>query len=197
MFTGIITNLGEITEYKKIDDELELVISSDIDKGKLYIGQSIACDGICLTVTKLQEAKFTVFLSNETLQQTIVGNWQKGRILNLELAARLDSYLDGHLVSGHVENRAKIIEIKKLDNCYQIELEISEQSLPYVIHKGSVTINGVALTINELKAKTIMLNIIPHSWEVTNFKHLERGDEVNFEPDMIAKYVERLMEFKK
>ena len=156
-------------------------------------GDSIACNGACLTVTEVHKDGFSTVLSDETLRCT-APRWNVGDTLHLEQAARLGDRLDGHLVSGHVDGLARITAITPAAESHTVELEAPPHLAKMIASKGSVTLDGVSLTVNTISGQRFTVNIIPHTWAVTSFSHRAIGDTINFEIDLIARYVARLME---
>ena len=191
MFTGIIEYLGEIIEMHNIGNELEITIKTNISE-EIKLGQSIACNGTCLTVTKLEKNNISFFISAETIAKTTIANWYLGQIINLELAMQAHARFDGHMVSGHIDARAIVQDISKKNDSHIVIIEIPSAYIEYIIDKGSIAIDGISLTINEIKHNMIYLNIIPHSWNNTNMQYLQAKDEVNIEIDLIAKYIKKL-----
>lgn len=193
MFTGIVSHFGRIENITDKGKEKEIVISVKTEDRVLEIGQSVACDGICLTITKIDKQRLSFFVSHETLNKTIVRNWQSGDIVNIEFAMSFKDLFNGHIVTGHVDTIAKVKKITDLSDSRIVEFEL-DNHLEYLISKGSVTINGVSLTINEILDNSFEVNVIPHTWDNTNISNLEVGDEVNIEVDMIAKYMKKYHE---
>jgi len=191
MFTGIIENLGIITDIIEKGTEKEIIIAANIDE-TLKIGQSIACNGACLTITNINKKELSFFISAETIAKTTISNWSIGKEINLELAMSANSRFDGHMVSGHIDDVAKIDSIKSLNDSYIVKVLIGDNYVDYLIDKGSITIDGISLTINKIENNIIYLNIIPHTWLNTNMRELEDGDDVNIEIDLIAKYIKKL-----
>lgn len=191
MFTGIIENLGIITNIIEKGTEKEIIIAANIDE-TLKIGQSIACNGACLTITNINKKELSFFISAETIAKTTISNWSIGKEINLELAMSANSRFDGHMVSGHIDDVAKVDSIKSLNDSYIVKVLISDNYADYLIDKGSITIDGISLTINKIENNIIYLNIIPHTWLNTNMKELVDGDDVNIEIDLIAKYIKKL-----
>jgi len=194
MFTGIITNFGivESLTFNKKNDLLLKISTAKISKRKLEIGCSIACNGICLTLIKKEiTAKKNIFsfqASEETCAKTNLKNWQIGQLINLEFSMRLGDEFGGHMVLGHVDGTAKIKAIKPVKNSHQITFEAEKKLMKFITKKGSVTLNGVSLTVNEVTKNLFSVNIIPHTFENTDFQNLKVGDLVNLEIDTIARY---------
>jgi len=199
MFTGIITNLG-IVETLKTNSKKDLLLTvatGKILKRKLEIGCSIACNGICLTLISKKKLGtkniFSFQASNETLQKTTLKNWQVGDLINLEFALRMGDELGGHLVAGHVDGCAKISGIEAVKESHKFTFTPQKDLMKFVAPKGSITINGTSLTINEVTKDSFSVNLIPHTIENTSFKNIKAGDLVNIEVDLLARYLERML----
>ncbi|MBQ7764860.1 riboflavin synthase [bacterium] len=193
MFTGIIEELGVIKSVNKKTNQGQLVIECLKVLDGAHLGDSIAVNGVCLTVVEILSNGFVADVSPETFKVTALGNLKSGDIVNLERAMKADGRFGGHLVSGHIDGRGKFIKSVRTGEFYELSFELSSQLLKYVITKGSIAINGVSLTIAGVNDKTINLAIIPHTYEKTNLQNLKNGDFVNIEVDMIAKYVEKFV----
>ncbi len=193
MFTGIIRHQGIVQNIRKLATSYQLYIKSD-SLNNVLIGDSIAIDGVCLTVTSIKSDVYSFDLSFETLKKTAFAKYKTGQSVNLEKALTLNSPLDGHIVQGHVDEVGKVKNIIKKDQAWEINIEVSVKSEPYLIPTGSISVNGVSLTITNSNRNIFTLVIIPHSFKETNLSVLKRGDIVNVEYDFIAKY---LFHFKK
>ena len=193
MFTGIVEEIGTIKSFIKQSNGADLVIEAKKVLEDTKLGDSICVNGVCQTVTELGTDFFAVKLSDETLNITTFSNIKTGDKVNLERALTLNTRLGGHLVSGHVENIAKLVEIKKLTDFYNMKFLFDENLLKYVIYKGSITINGISLTVSNISSNIIEVALIPHTFENTTMKYLKQGDSVNIETDIIAKYVENML----
>lgn len=191
MFTGIITHKGKVTS----NTNNELVISSPIAT-KLQKGDSISVDGICLTVIESDKNNFSVDFIPETADKTTIGDLESGDSLNLELPATPSSWLSGHIVQGHIDTTAELKEIVAHGNQKTFVFELRGDLSKYMVSKGSITINGVSLTLINVAGTEFSVGIIPHTHKTTSFKELNVGDSVNIEVDVLAKYVEKLMEGK-
>jgi len=189
MFTGVIHHIGTIIEAKQQGD-LTLSIAHDF-AAALSIGESIACNGACLTVVACEENNFTTQLSSETLTCT-AARWGVGEKLHLERAMRLGDALDGHLVTGHVDGLAKIISVAPESGSHILSLEAPYDLAKFIAAKGSVTLDGISLTVNKVEGAQFWVNIIPHTWNMTTLGTRKMGDQVNIEVDLIARYVARL-----
>ncbi len=188
MFTGVIHHLGTIKDTH-IQGDLRLRIVCDLNS--FTLGESIACNGACLTVVEFGDGWFDVQLSNETIACTAL-RWDKGDELHLERAMRLGDALDGHLVTGHVDGLAAIINIQPNNESHILTLEAPASLAKFIAAKGSVTLDGVSLTVNTVEGNFFTVNIIPHTWAVTNFSKRKAFDTLNLEIDLIARYVARL-----
>ncbi len=194
MFTGIVTDVGEILAVDPLEVGRRLTISTSFDTAGIALGASIACNGACLTVVEKGEGQFAVDVSGETLAKTTVGEWTAGRRINLERALRAEDELGGHLVLGHVDGLARVALLTREGENHRIEIEVPDELKKYVASKGSVTLDGVSLTVNEVRDRLFGVNIIAHTWENTSLAGLKAGAMVNLEIDVIARYVARLLE---
>ncbi|MBN1524033.1 MAG: riboflavin synthase [Spirochaetales bacterium] len=193
MFTGIIEETGIISSIQKTSDTWILEIEAKKVLENTHIGDSIAVSGICLTVTTLFENRFTVDVSNETTNRSILRNASAGMKINLERALTLSSRLGGHLVSGHVDTTGTITKVEKHDASTVIFFRIPQQYLKYIVDKGSVCIDGISLTAVEPREDVFSVWVIPHTLSHTTLLSKKAGDTVNIECDMIAKYTEKLI----
>ena len=191
MFTGIIESLGAIKEIKNEKGNLHITVDSSLTN-ELKIDQSIAHNGICLTVIDIKDNLYTVTAIGETIQKTTIGSWQKGDIVNLERAMKLGDRLDGHIVQGHVDQTGKCIEIKETNGSWVFTFEYDSNLNNITIEKGSITINGVSLTVVNSMKNQFSVAIIPYTYDHTNFKTFTIGTKINLEFDVIGKYVTRL-----
>lgn len=208
MFTGIITDIGTIISIENNGD-LRAVIQTHYDMSGVAIGASISCSGVCLTVvekeiqvqsekeeTLLATNSFTVEISAETISRTNISQWEEGSEINLERALRMGDELGGHLVSGHVDGVAVVESIKKIDDSHCIVFIAPEKLAMFIAEKGSITLDGISLTVNEVDRNSFKVNIIPHTWENTTISNLLVGSKVNLEIDMLARYIARMQEYK-
>lgn len=194
MFTGIIQSIGRIHDYEARGADARMVITGGgLDFSDVAIGDSIAVNGVCLTAVALAADRFTVDVSAETLRCTEC--FVPGAEVNLEKALRLVDRLGGHLVSGHVDGVGTVHHCAPVGESHVLEIDAPGELARYVIRKGSITVNGVSLTVNAVEGARFALNLIPHTLEMTTLKHLKAGSRVNLEVDMIARYVERLAQF--
>jgi len=193
MFTGIITDVGTVKSVTKTADT-DYVIRTSYPVGEIDIGASIACDGACLTVVERADDWFKVSVSEETLSKTTLGRWVAGTKVNLERALKLGDELGGHMVLGHVDGLAKLISVTPENGSHRLVLEVPDDLAKFIAAKGSVCLDGVSLTVNEVSDRRFGVNIIPHTWEVTGLGDRKPGDDVNVEIDVLARYVQRLHE---
>ena len=197
MFTGIVSRVGKIENISHPNDwELSISIikssqsDNPFDLDKLIIGASIACSGICLTLKKITDNLLFFDVSDETASKTNFLNWKVGTIINLEKSLKVGDELGGHFVYGHVDTISKIKSIEKINGSYKITFIMQEEFMKYFSPKGSVSIDGVSLTVNEVFNKTFTVNIIPHTWAYTSFFNFKIGTVVNIEIDILARYLE-------
>ena len=197
MFSGIIADAGLITRAEDREGGLRLSVATEaLGMDDVQIGDSIAVNGVCLTVVKKDGAIFTVDVSRETLNCT-VGLERQGNHVNLEKAMRLSDRLGGHLVSGHVDGVGEVIAFNDIGESWQLVVRAPQKLAKYIAIKGSITINGVSLTVNHVTGPEFDVNLIPHTLEVTTLSELKAGSKVNLEIDLIARYVERMMQAEK
>jgi riboflavin synthase len=192
MFTGIIEELGEVIELNKDRDNLNITVRSELSK-ELKIDQSLAHNGVCLTVFELGEGTHTITAIKETLDKSNIGDLSIGSKINLERAMQLGSRLDGHIVQGHVDQIAVCTEIKVEEGSWIYTFTYEDTYNNLTIEKGSITVNGVSLTVVNSKPEHFSVAIIPYTFEHTNFHQIKIGDTVNLEFDVIGKYVARLL----
>lgn len=202
MFTGIVSGIGTITSAEKRGD-LRLVITCGYDMNSVALGASIACSGVCLTVVdkgtdKAGKGWFAVDASGETVSRTAPGMWEENKSLNLERALKLGDELGGHIVTGHVDGVGTVSGITEDGDSRRVAFTVNADLAPFIAAKGSVTIDGVSLTVNEVKddgsEAHFTINLIPHTWEVTTLGALTLGQPVNIEIDVLARYLGRLKE---
>jgi riboflavin synthase len=191
MFTGLITDIGEVRQVARNGDA-HFVIGTAYDLSSVDIGASIACSGACLTVVEKGADWFAVDVSAETLACTTLGDWTEGRRVNLEQSLRLGAELGGHLVQGHVDGVAPVSARRPDGDSLRFEFEAPAELARYIARKGSVALDGVSLTVNEVEGRRFGVNIIPHTAERTTFGATQVGDQVNLEVDLLARYVARL-----
>jgi len=194
MFTGIIQSVGTVVTREPTGDDFRFVIATDFgDMSDVALGDSIAMNGVCLTVTQIEGENIAADVSVETMSKTDVGNWQKGTRLNLEKSLTLQDKLGGHMVSGHVDALATCTRIEASGRSWIYDFEIPQELDKYFVNKGSVGLNGVSLTVNTIENNILSVNLIPHTLEHTNLGDLSVGDQVNIEIDTIARYVEKMI----
>lgn len=196
MFTGIIEELGEITALNQKDENLNITVKTNMTP-ELKIDQSIAHNGVCLTVVDIEGETYTVTAIKETLQKTNLGHLEVGDKVNLERGMKLGARLDGHIVQGHVDQTAVCTKVSENKGSWQFTFEYDPSLQNITIEKGSITINGVSLTVVNSKKNQFSVAIIPYTFENTTFKNLKEGMTVNLEFDVIGKYVKRLTEINK
>lgn len=197
MFTGIITDIGTVQDKEERGDT-RFVISTAFAHDSIDMGASIACSGVCLTVVdKGQDDSygdwFAVDVSAESLSRTTLGNWHEGTEVNLERALRMGDELGGHLVSGHVDGIGTIASKSREGDSIRLSITAPDSLMPFMAEKGSVTVDGVSLTVNSVGENSLNLNIIPHTLYATTLSNLDEGDTVNLEIDLLARYVQRLL----
>ena len=192
MFTGIITDVGRVRRLRR-GELLKLTIATAFDTAAITIGASIACSGACLTVVAVEPGAFAVQASAETLTCTTLGDWVEGTPVNLEKSLRLGDELGGHLVLGHVDGTARIVERRPEAESVRFAFEAPEELAPFIAPKGSVALDGVSLTVNEVARNRFGVNIIPHTLACTNLGSLQAGQRMNLEVDLMARYVARLL----
>jgi riboflavin synthase len=192
MFTGIVTDLGQVKRLRR-GEILELTIATAFDTASIAIGASIACSGACLSVVAVEPGAFSAQVSAETLACTTIGGWREGTQVNLERALRLGDELGGHLVSGHVDGTARIVERRPEALSVRFGFEAPADLMPLIAAKGSVALDGVSLTINEVSDVRFGVNIVPHTLASTNFGDARPGQSMNLEVDLIARHVARLL----
>ena len=198
MFTGIISDIGEVLEMEQQGD-LRARIGTAYDVSRIDLGASIACDGVCLTVIATGTSPrnwFDVQVSGETLSKTTVGGWTEGRRLNLERALRVGDELGGHIVSGHVDGLAQVIRVMAEGDSLRVTLRAPMALAGFIAPKGSVALNGTSLTVNEVDGTDFGINLIPHTQKVTTWGDVAEGHAVNIEVDTMARYVARLRDWQ-
>jgi len=194
MFTGIITDIGRVRKVDQTDRDRRYEIETAWDTSTIDLGASISHAGCCLTVTEKGPGWFAVEVSGETLSKTTLGDWAAGDRVNLERASRLGDELGGHIVSGHVDGVGRILSVTPEGGSHRIEAEAPSPLHRCIAAKGSITLDGVSLTVNAVAERTFTLNIIPHTWDNTTLGRLKAGDPVNLEIDMLARYLARWQE---
>ena len=201
MFTGIVTDVGEVRSVKPRADNLHrITIACDFPRAGLIDGASIACAGVCMTVVGAGEEDgrtwFAVDAADETLRVTTVGHWRHGARVNLERSLKLGDELGGHMVAGHVDGIATVVAREDMTDMARIVLRVSAKLARFIAPKGSIAVDGVSLTVNAVEGDTFSVLIIPHTLQVTTFGALRKDDDVNLEIDTVARYAARLMQTK-
>ena len=196
MFTGIIQTIGTVEKIDKDRGDPRFFIKSDLNLSNIAIGASICHAGCCLTVVEKDGDVFATDVSAETLSKTTLGQWTEGIKINLEPSLKVGDELGGHIVSGHVDGVARIISITPEGNSYRLVVESPQDLAKFIASKGSVALDGISLTVNEVNDNQFGINIIPHTWDVTTLGQRLVGDALNIEIDLMARYAARLMEYK-
>ncbi len=193
MFTGIIEAVGIIEEIQENGSNIDFTLSCPFTD-ELKIDQSLAHNGCCLTVVNTEGSRYTVTAIQETLEKTNLGKWETGTVVNLERCMKMDGRLDGHIVQGHVDKTGEVLSIENKDGSYYITIAYNDDSGSFVtVPQGSITVNGISLTVANSEEHQFSVAIIPYTWEFTNMKHLKSGDKVNLEFDIIGKYIAKLI----
>lgn len=193
MFTGIIEELGKIAALEKHSDGAKIKIAARVVTEGTNEGDSIAVNGVCLTALNIKSDGFTADVSRETLDKSTLSRLQAGAHVNLERAVTPNTRLGGHIVQGHVDARGKFVSASQNGDFWTVRIAFPKEIGQYLVYKGSIAVEGISLTIAELKDDYFEIAIIPKTWELTNLSTLKSGDEVNLEADVIAKYVERIL----
>ena len=194
MFTGIVQAFGRIRSMEPRGGDLRLVVETvGLDLAGVAVGDSLSVSGACLTAVALEPGAFAADVSRETLDRTILGQLRQGSPVNLERALRAGDALGGHYVTGHVDGLARVVDLREDARSWRVRFEVPTELARYLAPKGSATVDGVSLTVNEVEGRVFGVNLIPHTLEVTTLGSLAPGRLVNLEVDIIARYVERLM----
>lgn len=193
MFTGIVQDIGAVRSIDKNGD-WRLVIGTGMDLSRTPPGASICCSGCCLTLIEKGEDWFAVDVSAETLSKTTIGEWQTGSKVNLEPSLHLGDELGGHFVFGHVDGLAALQSVEQEGDSHRLKISMSQELAQFIAPKGSVSLDGVSLTVNEVEDRVFGVNIVPHTWAHTTLGQKQPGDKLNIEIDMLARYVARQME---
>jgi riboflavin synthase len=194
MFTGIITDIGIAKEIQKTANTIRLTVETKYDVPKIAMGASISCNGCCLTVVEKNKNLVSFDISPESLEKTNYKNLKVGDKINLEQALKIGEELGGHIVTGHIDCIIEVAAIDVLEGNWRIKFKVPSQFKQYIVTKGSGTINGVSLTINNVENDIFEVNIIPHTLQQTNLSSLKVGSFANFEIDMLARYLEKLIQ---
>lgn len=197
MFTGLIQTIGTIAAIEKAEgDDTRFWIESDLDLTREAIGASIACSGACMTLIEKKATQFCISVSNESLSKTTLESWQTGAKINLESSLRAGDPLGGHFVTGHVDGLATVLDIQEEQGSHMLKIALPPEFIGFVAPKGSITLDGVSLTVNELGQDFFTINLIPHTWQHTIFHLCQKGTLLNFEVDLIARYLVRQMQIR-
>ena len=196
MFTGLIEEIGEIKSIEKGAKSGKITIKAEKVLHGVKLGDSISTNGVCLTVTEFNKGSFSVDVMAETIRNSNLGKLKPGSHVNLERALRLGDRLGGHIVSGHIDGTGTIVELLKEENATWVSVETTRNILKYIVHKGSITIDGISLTVAYVDEKIFKVSIIPHTKGETTLVLKKIGDEVNLENDMMAKYVEKILKYE-
>lgn len=195
MFTGIIEELGTVISLKRGSKSAILTLKGNKIFEDLKLGDSVAVNGVCLTATHISGDIFQADVMNETFHRSSLGELKKGDVVNLERAMAANGRFGGHIVAGHVDDVGKLVDIRQDDNAVWFTIKASKKILKYCIEKGSITLDGISLTIAKLTDDTLSVSMIPHTIKNTNFGYKKTGDLVNLENDMVGKYIDKLMHF--
>ena len=193
MFTGIIESLGTVESVQNVGGDVRLRIGTDLDMSDVHLGDSIATNGICLTVIDWGEHWYAADVSRESLNRTTLAHWKVGQRVNVEKAMLPTTRFGGHIVSGHVDAVGEITVVREDARSLYFEVTAPAEIARYLAEKGSITVDGISLTINHLRGRILSLNLIPHTAERTNIGTWKVGRQVNLEVDVLARYIERLM----
>ncbi|MDX9999052.1 MAG: riboflavin synthase [Phenylobacterium sp.] len=194
MFTGIVTDVGRVRSIRETNRDVRMEIETNYDLASIEMGASVAHAGCCLTVVEKGEGWFAVEVSGETRAMTTLGDWKEGQKVNLERPARVGDELGGHIVSGHVDGVGEVVSITPEGGSHRIRIRAPRPLHRFIAPKGSITVDGVSLTVNEVEDDVFGVNVIPHTWDVTTIGLLSPGSKVNLEIDMLARYLARWRE---
>ena len=194
MFTGIITDVGRVRSVEETNRDRRFEVETKFDLTTVDIGASISHAGCCLTVVEKGDGWFAVEVSGETLSKTTLDAWSEGAPVNLERAAKVGDELGGHIVSGHVDGVGEVISVAEEGGSHRVQIRVPRPLHRYIAPKGSITVEGVSLTVNEVEDDVFGVNLIPHTWEITTLGRLAAGARVNLEIDMLARYLARWRE---
>jgi len=196
MFTGIIEDIGKVESVKSGVEAANLRIESEVIASDLKLGDSVSVNGVCLTVTEFNKSGFTVDAVPETMRRSNLGTLRAGSMVNLERALRVGDRMGGHMMSGHVDSKGVVQSVDQDENAWWFTISLGNEFIRYLIPKGSVGIDGISLTVVDVHEDRFTVSVIPHTWKETTLAHLKKGDEVNIECDMTAKYIERFLAFR-
>jgi riboflavin synthase len=194
MFTGIVTDVGRVKSVRETNRDRRFEIQTGFDLATLDIGASVSHAGCCLTVVEKGPDWFAVEVSGETLAMSTLDDWKQGRRVNLERAARVGDELGGHIVSGHVDGIGEVLSVESEGGSHRVRIKVPQPLHRFIAPKGSITVEGVSLTVNEVEDDVFGVNLIPHTWDVTTLGELKAGSRVNLEIDMLARYLARWRE---
>ena len=194
MFTGIVTDVGRLRAVRETNRDLRFEVETSFDLSTIDMGASISHAGCCLTIVEKGDNWFAVEISGETLSLTTLGAWKEGDAVNLERAARVGDELGGHIVSGHVDGVGEVISVESEGGSHRVKIRAPRPLHRFIAPKGSITVDGVSLTVNEVDDDVFGVNLIPHTWDVTTLGRLKSGAKVNLEIDMLARYLARWRE---
>lgn len=194
MFTGIIRDKGRITAIAEGDNSRRMTIATKLDLSHIEIGASVACDGCCLTVVEKTQDTMTFDIGAETMALTTLGDWVIDSRINLETSLRMGDELGGHMVSGHVDGIAVVENVKPDGDSWRFKIRVPDDLAKFIVPKGSVALNGISLTVNEVEGAVFGVCIIPHTWEVTNIHTWDEDSRINLEVDQMARYVARILQ---
>lgn len=194
MFTGIVQTMGSITSAIKTGGDLRLLINApELNNEEIQLGDSIAVNGVCLTVIERNGSQLNFDVSLESLSRTLITEWSANSKVNLELAMLPTTRLGGHLVSGHVDGVGELVSLAEDARSWRMQFQVPENLQRYIAEKGSITINGISLTVNAITDQCFDINVVPHTMQITTMGSLKAGDKVHLEVDLIARYLERLL----
>src|ERR1700694_4691802 len=194
MFTGIVTDVGRVRDVRETNRDRRFEIETGFDLTTLDIGASVSHAGVCLTVVEKGDGWFAVEVSGETLAMSTLGDWTQGRRVNLERAAKVGDELGGHIVSGHVDGVGEVLSVAAEGGSHRVRVRAPRPLHRFIAPKGSITVEGVSLTVNDVEDDIFGVNLIPHTWDVTTLGELKAGARVNLEIDMLARYLARFVE---
>lgn len=194
MFTGIVTDIGTLQKVEQLDQGKRFRVASSYDSNTIDIGASIAHSGVCLTVVEKGDGWFEVEAWEEALRLTTLGNWHMGQKINLERSLKMGDELGGHLVSGHVDGLAEVVDVKSEGEATRFVLEAPQELAKFIAAKGSVALDGTSLTVNKVDGNRFDVLLIAHTLEVTTWGYVKKGDKLNIEIDQMARYAARLLE---
>jgi len=192
MFTGIIEKVGKVFEFNNNQSSCKLIVQIERIDTSISIGDSVAINGTCLTIEKSDKPFYHFTLSPETLEASSLSNLEKDSYVNIELPLTINKFINGHIISGHVDSLGTVTSLEKVKDSWLLLVTIEKNILKYIVTKGSISIDGVSLTVNDIKGQSLSLMIIPHTYENTIIKYYKLGERVNIEVDYISKHLEKL-----